>query len=348
MMVFLKSQINSYLADQIKIINSMISKLSLLSALLVLLLSGSISAQVCDNTIAPTGLSSSFTPSGDLLLEWDVVPGSEGVSFLVTDPCGNNFTRRFSGFEQSQKLVPMLKLENGTYTWAVQASCSASPPYNVTPVSAPATSTFGSGGCVTCPPTVTDVDGNVYTTLSLGGECWMGENLKTETYADGTPIPGNLTNPQWTANVTGASAYPHGNPANKDDYGLLYNGHATQNASGLCPTGWHLPSDAEWTELFDEAGGTSVAGTVLANSPLDIPAWTGSNALGFGAVPAGLRHLFGSYLGHGDEAIFWSSDVPSSLQKAWIFSPVPNPGVPATQNISYNRFTGLSVRCVKD
>jgi uncharacterized protein (TIGR02145 family) len=111
---------------------------------------------------------------------------------------------------------------------------------------------------VSCPgtPTVTDYDGNTYNTVQIGTQCWMKENLKTRHYADGTIIPlGNLS-----SSTVAYSYYPGGDTANKALYGMLYNWKAAMNnaqqsnavpsgVQGVCPTGWHLPSEAEFTIL---------------------------------------------------------------------------------------------------
>ena len=102
-----------------------------------------------------------------------------------------------------------------------------------------------------CGSTLTDIDGNEYGTLLLGSQCWMQQNLRTTHFADGTEIPvGGLNN------HSGARRYAPN--SNLDTYGYLYNWDAALNGSasssanpsgvqGVCPDGWHLPSDAEWT-----------------------------------------------------------------------------------------------------
>jgi len=112
----------------------------------------------------------------------------------------------------------------------------------------------------TIPNTVKDVEGHVYHTLVIGKQVWLQENLRTRKYRNGKPIAKNLTNAQWSANKTGACAVYANDSIKENAFGLLYNWYAVANPAGLCPTGWHVPKDAEWTVLTTYLGGVSVAG----------------------------------------------------------------------------------------
>jgi uncharacterized protein (TIGR02145 family) len=127
--------------------------------------------------------------------------------------------------------------------------------------------------------TVTDFDGNVYNTITIGSQVWMAENLKTTHYSDGTAIPLVTGNSNWDTLTATSKAYCWYNDdvINKATYGALYTWAAAMNGAasvttnpsgvqGVCPTGWHLPSDAEWTQLTDYLGGTGVAGGKLKES----------------------------------------------------------------------------------
>ena len=114
-------------------------------------------------------------------------------------------------------------------------------------------------------PTVTDYDGNVYQTVQIGNQCWMKENLRTTHYADGTTIPLGTS----TSTTTSYRYNPNNDANNVPTYGYLYNWTAVMNGAGssiatpsgvqgVCPTGWHVPSDAEWTQLTDYVGSQSV------------------------------------------------------------------------------------------
>ncbi len=280
--------------------------------LFLILLSGSLAAQVCDPTIAPTGLTSTYTSGSGALLEWNTVPGSIGVQIKATSPSGSNVTRRIIGFERDQFLVPDALLTSGTYTWQVQAACSTVPPYSVTPISG--TDAFTVGGGSSCPATVTDFDGNVYNTVEIGSQCWMAENLKVERYRVGIGIPtgsdawGGLT-------LLGAFGVYDNLAANKDIYGLLYDWIAVNHIWGLCPMGWHVPTDAEWTQMItvldpstcgsctgfshsSTAGGQmKTTGTLSAGTGLwQSPNSGATNSSGFSGLPGGFyTGFFGTF-----------------------------------------------------
>ena len=120
---------------------------------------------------------------------------------------------------------------------------------------------------------LTDIDGNDYKTVTIGTQVWMVENLKTTKYNDGTAIPNITDNTSWAALTTGAYCDNINTPSISTTYGRLYNWYAVDNNAGtkvasnggknVCPTGWHVPSDAEWTTLTTYLGGESVAGGKL-------------------------------------------------------------------------------------
>ncbi|MBI1191710.1 MAG: hypothetical protein GC205_00860 [Bacteroidetes bacterium] len=314
-------------------------------------LATAVQAQVCDPSTAPQNLTSTYTAGVGAQLQWDAVPGSIGVQIRIDLPSGSVLNRRIVGFERDQYNVPDGLLSPGTYTVRVQAACSSTPPYSVTPISAPSSFTKGTAGC---PATVTDIDGNVYNTVSIGSQCWMKENLATETYNNGDPIPGNLDAATWTSTTSGAQAVHSGVAANKAIYGLLYNWYAVNDARGLCPTGWHVPTDGEWTTLTTGLGGTAVAGgslkqtgTTAAGTGLWFAPNTGAtNSSGFTGLPAGTRNFTGA------------SYAPLSLNCDWWTSTKIGGSSPYYRQVYYNNTTvgrfllletyGLSVRCLKD
>jgi len=212
---------------------------NLLSFLPVFVLSVGLQAQPCDPALAPTELSSSYTAGSGALLQWEVVPGSVGVQIKATSPSGTSISRRIIGFERDQFLVPDGLLSPGTYTWQIQAACSASLPLAVTPLST--SNSFTVGGGSTCPSTVTDLDGNVYNTVQIGLQCWTAENLKVEHYQNGDAIPTGLSNSAWESTATGAFAVYNNAIANKDTYGLLYIGYAATDARGSAQAAGMFP-----------------------------------------------------------------------------------------------------------
>ena len=97
---------------------------------------------------------------------------------------------------------------------------------------------------------VTDVDGNSYTTVTIGTQQWMVENLKTTHYADGTAIPNLTIDGDWIADVTGAYCWYNNDIVNATPYGALYNWYAVTNAHGLAPAGWRIPTESDLDALM--------------------------------------------------------------------------------------------------
>jgi uncharacterized protein (TIGR02145 family) len=198
-------------------------------------------------------------------------------------------------------------------------------------------------------------DGHTYALIVIGTQCWFKDNLRSDNYRNGDAIPGNLTNSQWTSTGFGAqtvygegtSTVYHGSSdevANLATYGRLYNWYAVNDARGLCPVGFHVPSDEEWTTLENALGGSSVAGTALKSSTVDSSPWDGSNSSGFSALPGGLRYGFNGNFLLGDNGFWWSSSPSESL--AW--GRFLSSGSSIVNRYNYNARNGFSVRCVRD
>ena len=214
---------------------------------------------------------------------------------------------------------------------------------------------------------VKDYDGNKYDAVKIGKHVWMASNLKTEHYADGSEIPmvGNSTYSE-----TEPYRYcPDGNSQNVNYYGYLYNWPAVMHGSsssennpsgvqGICPKGWHVPSDAEWNELgvyvynHPEQYGNSVAKALASNDGCweesEAPGTPGcdqssNNTTGFSAVPAGFYS--GLYNSFGNDAYFWSATQSNSgyaygRDLGYSYARVLSGD--ATKNL------GFSARCVRD
>ena len=307
-------------------------------------------AQLCDPTLAPTGLTSTYTPGSGALLEWNVVPGSFDVMLRVDLPAGGFVAKRIRGFEVDQFLIPDVVLNAGVHTWRVQAACSTTFPYSPTPISLPQSFTVVTG--IPCPATVSDVDGNVYDVIDIVGQCWMEENLKVEHYNNGDAIPTGLSDAVWAAthlDSTGAFAVYNNLAFHKVIYGLLYNHYAVKDPRGLCPTGWSAGTDTEWTDLraylggVDEAGARAKAiGTLSAGTGYWQDPNTGAtNSSGFTALPGGLRSNLGNYAYKGYRAHFWSTNETGRYRE--VYHDAEDMRVERA-----SRVTGMSVRCVKD
>ena len=200
--------------------------------------------------------------------------------------------------------------------------------------------------------TVTDTDGNVYHTVTIGTQTWMVENLKTTKFCDGTPIPNVTKATNWAGLTTGIYCDYNNTPSNSDTYGRLYNWYAVANSVSICPRGWHIPTLAEWQTLGACLHGSGYAGGEMkeaGNAHWLSPNEGATNQSGFTALPAGTRGPDGSFGGPGY--------VPGSFAAWWTATVYdPNDAWDATMDNTdtelYNYYGskagGLSVRCVKD
>ncbi len=202
----------------------------------------------------------------------------------------------------------------------------------------------------TCPLIMFDINLNFYNTVQIGNQCWMKENLKVRNYKNGTAIPNITVNSTWISLSTGARCWYNNDSATyAATYGALYNWFAVDNINGLCPTGWHVPTDAEWTILTDFLGGESVAGGPLKET--DTTHWnspnTGAtNSSGFTALPGGYRvYNNGNFSNFADFGYWWSSTSSSSTE-AWRRMMGYFHSTVHRYNTDKNH--GYSVRCVMD
>ncbi|MCX6309152.1 MAG: fibrobacter succinogenes major paralogous domain-containing protein [Bacteroidia bacterium] len=210
---------------------------------------------------------------------------------------------------------------------------------------------------------VTDMDGNVYTTVTIGTQTWMVENLKTTKYSDGTSIPLVSDGTAWAALSTPGYCYYNNDAANKNIYGALYNWYAV-NTGKLAPTGWHVPTDAEWTILenyliangYNYDGTTSgnkiakaLAASMLWNTSTTVGAigndLTKNNTSGFTALPGGYRYSNGTFYSIGNYGNWWSS-TEYSTTSAWYRNLNCNYSN-LNRSVSTKSY-GFSVRCVRD
>ncbi|HQP05243.1 MAG TPA: FISUMP domain-containing protein [Bacteroidales bacterium] len=207
--------------------------------------------------------------------------------------------------------------------------------------------------------TVIDIDGNVYDIVTIGSQVWMAENLKTTKYADGTPIPLTNTRSTWNAITSTSKAYCwyDNDISNKATYGALYtwaaamNGAASVTANpsgiqGVCPTGWHLPSDAEWTQLTNYLGGESVAGGKLKGTELWYPPnISATNETDFTALPGGDCDYYGTFY-HIERWGYWWCATEHSSEIAYYRS--MRRDLSSVGRHSSWKSYAYSVRCVRD
>jgi len=212
---------------------------------------------------------------------------------------------------------------------------------------------------------VSDISGNTYNTVQIGTQCWMKENLKTTSYSNGTAIP-NVTDPdEWSNLTSGAYVFYENHLYLKDSYGALYNWYTTVDPSGLCPTGWHVPTNLEWNTLIEYIGGySSPHGNELkscrqVNSPLgegcntsELPRWDesntdyGTNDYGFSSLPGGNRVYDGYFNVIGNIGLWWSCSDYLSDYNAWFIILGCNFGHVGTD--ADDKRGGFSVRCLRD
>ncbi|PBC73451.1 fibrobacter succinogenes major paralogous domain-containing protein [Fibrobacter intestinalis] len=205
--------------------------------------------------------------------------------------------------------------------------------------------------------TLTDArDGQFYKTVKIGEQIWMAENLNYD-YNGGTAKSycyndepdscakyGRLYT--WAAAMDSVGVFGDGGKG-CGGYGVTCK--ATYPVRGVCPEGWHLPSDGEWQTLFKTVGGTGVAGTKLKSTSgwddYDGKSGNGSDKYGFSVLPAGDRRVGGSYLDAGEHAFFWSSTGGSSYNAYyWYFSF----DIEDVNSDYDSKHHGFSVRCLRD
>ncbi len=199
---------------------------------------------------------------------------------------------------------------------------------------------------------VTDGSGYVYNTVTIGTQRWMSENLKATRYNDGTALTFANSNESWV--YTGYSSSDYGcyynndHFSNGDTYGVLYNWSAVNNIKNLCPVGWHIPSDDEWTTLINYLGGQNIAGGKLKET--GTIHWQNNNAgvtneSGFSALPGGYRDYRGEYNDLGYGGFWWSADDEG---KDILIGYMINSSNTNVNRINFNKLSGLSVRCLED
>jgi len=230
--------------------------------------------------------------------------------------------------------------------------------------------------CIVTPPapsftcgtsTMTDKDNNIYSTVSIGSQCWTTTNLKVTQYDDGSLIPDltSSTSSPWATSgartdYTGATGIPSGQTY-VSTYGYLYNWYAVNDLRKLCPAGWHVPTDGEWTSLIQftvptETVSATVIGTQSPNAGGKLkststlwntatPPSPGTDNFGFTVLPGGARNVVGSFFDISDSAFFWSAtEIVSS--NAW-FRVLDYSNGKVYRN-NDDKSVGASVRCLRD
>jgi uncharacterized protein (TIGR02145 family) len=198
---------------------------------------------------------------------------------------------------------------------------------------------------------MTDKDNNTYSTVSIGSQCWTTTNLKVTKYDDGSLIPdltSSTSNP-WATSGARTEYVAGGVAGYVGTFGYLYNWYAVNDLRKLCPAGWHVPTDAEWTALETQLGGSSVAGGKMKSTGITLwnsPNTGANNSSGFSAFPGGVRNDIGSFSSINTNAFFWSATEIGGTSLAWYRSLGISAG---TLGSSGNlKSYGISVRCLRD
>jgi uncharacterized protein (TIGR02145 family) len=198
---------------------------------------------------------------------------------------------------------------------------------------------------------MTDQEGNVYKTIVIGAQEWMAENLKTTIYNNGEPIANVNESNLWADLATfslGAWCYYNNDSQYDCPYGKLYNWYAVADPRNICPTGWHVPSDAEWTTLTTFLGSESAAGGKMKGTGLQYwasPNASATNESAFSGLPGGFRGQDGTFNYIFSSGFWWSSTDFNADYGAGIILGFNNSNIVSITN---GRQTGFSARCLRD
>ena len=191
------------------------------------------------------------------------------------------------------------------------------------------------------------MDGYTYGVVQIGDQCWFAENLRTTVYADDSSIPEVTGSSAWSGLSTGARCDYNNDASNVAAYGRLYNWYAVTNAAGLCPNGWHVPTDGEWTALEDyitAQGFNGTEGTALKSTSGWNSGGNGTDNFGFSALPGGFRRYDSGYFDFAGDVGYWWSSSPSGGNawfRTWTATIQASTGTTTIHD-------GFSVRCLRD
>jgi uncharacterized protein (TIGR02145 family) len=248
---------------------------------------------------------------------------------------------------QNVRNIVSLKTQNQQMPWE---STSLTGDFYFYPVKSAAPTVKQEVAEVPAPKTTPSVSLNEeydFPTVKIGDQVWMAENLKTDKYNDGTNIPLVTDSTAWSNLTTPGYCWYKNDTSNKKLFGALYNWY-TVNTGKLCPKGWHVPTDADWTILTTFLGGESTGGSKLKES--GIINWASPNSeatdeTGFRALPGGYRFFSGTFLNKSSYGFWWSSSE-NFTSSAWLRGMYYNSS--EVSSLSFSKSNGFSVRCVRD
>jgi uncharacterized protein (TIGR02145 family) len=199
------------------------------------------------------------------------------------------------------------------------------------------------------PAKVTDIDGNVYHTVVIGKQAWLAENLAVTRYRNGDSIARAVDSAAWVDAPGGAACSYKNTNENAATYGRLYNWNAVADPRKICPGGWHVPSETEWSALAEFLGGEGSAGGKLKEAGtgrwMD-PNTGATNASGFTALPAGYRNDEGLFANLTGSAVFWTSTEHDTAHGWYRYLYFNYNGI--YKDFYHNKAHGFSVRCLMD
>ena len=283
------------------------------------------------------------TPVTQRGVAWSTSPNPTTANNSTTNGSGTgSFTSNLTGLSAST-----------TYYVRAYATNSAGTAYG-NEVSF--TTTAGGGNGIFTPGNGVTFDGYTYTSIVLGnGQEWMAENLRTTSYANGDPIPNITNNTEWSNLTTGAWSHYNNNSQYENPYGKLYNWYTVVDTRNVCPTGWHVPSDAEWSTFInyldpnaDGGNNNNTAGGKMKSTGTQYwqsPNTDATNESGFSGLPGGSRYGNGAFSAIGLYGYWWSSTETDAgtARSRYLLYDAGLVGRP-----SLNKPNGFSVRCLRD
>lgn len=301
----------------------------------------SIHCASCPPTAEP--VSGTHVPSASQIVwNWSAVSGATGYKYNTT----NNYASATDIGNNTSYTQTSLTCNSAytLYVWSYSACSNSASPVTLTASTAVCPFVCGTS-------TLTDIDGNVYNTVAIGSQCWMKQNLNTTRTAAGTAITRYCYNNNTANCTTYGGLYKWTTMVQSSIYGSSTNPSGVQ---GICPTGWHIPSDAEY-KVMEQSLGMSLAQAnatgwrTTTNEGAKIKTWDGgTNSSGFTALPAGLRNDAGGYEELNVSATFWTSTSFNDSGMDPYVRSVTNNQAGIYRGNPYINILGFSVRCVKD
>ena len=295
-------------------------------------------------------LDSSFLTDDTPNFDWNDVSDASIYEVQVANSNSFSSLEIYQNSITSSEYVAIKSLSNGTWYYRVRCEDSAGNWSN-----------WSNTWSFTINVIVTDIDGNAYTTVKIGDQWWMAENLKVTRYSNGDMIPKVTSNSEWANLIQGAYCAYDNDENNAETYGYLYNWDAVRDSRNIGPEGWHVPTDEEWKTLEKSLGmsqseadytgwrgtdeGSKLAGKTEQWEDGNLDGHSAFGKSGFIALPAGYREGNGYFFTLGHYAYFWSATDYYGIN-AWIRYLCYN--YSGMYRFKYSKWFGFSVRLVRD